>query len=140
MFILSGLQVYVFKNKFALKIHLGDCNYPSEIEDIQIMNRLGPISIFTKSDGYSEATFFLDQKYLKPWLYNSNFEVLSYLDDTSESRQFRLDTSKIPIDIVNGNMNFSFQILHANDERTVINVEKANHTGRVKVNLRYCAT
>lgn len=134
------LQLFYFENRLALKIHLRDCNYPSELKDIKIINRLSVLGLITHNDDYSSATFYLKKKHLKKWLQNSDFEVLTFIDKSSLVRKFIKKFNNIPNDILIGNEDFSFQFLHPNNERTVIHIQKVNKKDKLKVSLSYCPT
>ena len=138
MLTLGILEVYVFENKFSLSIHLGDCDYPEELANIQIRHCLEPLALLSSIEGHSSASFSLDSEHLKSWLLNSDFEVLSFIEAPSKERIFIVDAEKIPSDILGGDMDFSFQFLHSNDQRTVIRVQKQNNKGEINVSLNYC--
>lgn len=134
----ATLQVYVFNNKYSLAMNLGDCDFPSTLEDIQITNRFELISFFTDREGYSKANCKIDKRNLKAWLLNADFEVLSYIDSTTNERQFVVDKEKIPTKILEGKHEFSFQFKRENDQRTVIVFRKYQDKNKLKVRLRYC--
>lgn len=133
------LQLFYLENRLALKIHLRDCNYPSELKDIKIINRLSILGLITHSEDYSSATFYLEKKSLKEWLKNSDFEVLSFIDKSSV-RNFIKNFNNIPEDILTGNEDFFVQFLHSNNERTVAKIQKVDKDNNLKVNLYYCVT
>ncbi len=139
-FILLIFQVFMFENKLALRIHLQDCDYPNEIESIKIKNRLNIIGLLTGNDGHANATFLLDKQYLKNWLLSSNFEMVSFIDSKLKKRIFITQKNKLPLNLLEGSMDFSFQYLHSNDERTVLNVKQMNGHKQLKINLYYTAT
>jgi hypothetical protein len=135
---LAILEVYVLENKYSLSINLGDCDYPDNLEDIQISNRFEFLSFFSSLEGHSSASCTIHKRDLKKWLLNSDFEVLSFIEPSSKERKYIVDQNKIPSKILNGEMNFSFQFLLTNDQRTVIRVQRSEKKDIVKIELNYC--
>lgn len=134
----SVLEVYVFENKYSLSINLGDCDYPDNLEDIHITHRFDLFAFFSSIEGHSSANCTIYKRDLKRWLLNSDFEVLSFIETSSKERKYIVDKNKIPLNVLNGEINFSFQFLHSNDQRTVIRVQKRDRTDKVKIELNYC--
>jgi len=84
-------EVYVFENKYSLSINLGDCNYPNNLEDVQITKHLSLLSFLTPIEGYSTANCIIRKSDLKKWILNSDFEVLSFIERDSGRRTFIID-------------------------------------------------
>lgn len=133
-----SFEVYVLNNKYSLSINLGDCDYPESLTDIQITHRFNLISFFSSLEGHSSAKCKIDKRDLRAWLLNSDFEVLSFIEPLSEERKFIVDKNKIPTGILQGEMEFSFQFLHSNDQRTVVTFQLLQGNDRMQVNLEYC--
>lgn len=131
-------EFYFGNNKIGLIIHLKNCNYPSKIENVSIGNRQKFNEFLFGQEARSSGEFTIEKSLLIGWLKNSNFEVISHIPNGTNERKFYIDLSKVPKEILEGQKSFHFQVLHSNNERTVIKVTPS--TKQLLIQLEYCTT